>query len=115
MINPKQKEIWLVNLDPKVGSEIGKLRPVVVISNDDYGTLPLKWIVPVTEWKNYFYDKFWILEIEPDSKNNLDKKSGIDVFQIKSLDKIRFQKRIGSVNNLIFKKIHTAINLFIEL
>jgi mRNA interferase MazF len=115
MINPKQMEIWMVNLDPKIGSEIGKLRPVVVISNDNFGALPLKWIVPITEWKDNFYDKFWIIKIKPSNLNNLTKISGIDVFQIKSLDKLRFQNRIGTIDSDLYNKIKMAINLFIEL
>jgi mRNA interferase MazF len=33
-IQPKRGEIWLANLDPTVGGEIKKTRPVVIISND---------------------------------------------------------------------------------
>ena len=31
--------IWVINLDPTVGTEISKTRPVVIISSDDAGTL----------------------------------------------------------------------------
>lgn len=115
MINPKQTEIWLVNLDPKVVAEIGKLRPVVVISNDNFGALPLTWIVPITEWKEYFSDKFWIIKILPTKENKLSKVSGIDVFQIKSFDKIRFNKKIGGIDTETFQKIKKVINLFVEV
>jgi len=114
MNSPKQKEIWLVNFDPKVGSEIGKLRPAVVISNDSFGALPLKWIVPITEWKDYFDGKFWIIKVNPSRLNKLSKISGFDVFQIKSLDQSRFQKKIGEIDSELFSKIKLAINLFIE-
>ncbi len=30
----KRGEIWLANLDPTVGGEIRKTRPVLVVSND---------------------------------------------------------------------------------
>ena len=33
-MNIKRGEIWLVNLDPTIGAEIRKTRPVVVISSD---------------------------------------------------------------------------------
>ena len=43
---PLRSEIWLVNLNPTIGSEIRKTRPVVVISVDSIGKLPLKLIAP---------------------------------------------------------------------
>ena len=48
---PKRGEIWRVNLDPTIGAEIKKIRPVIVISSDAVGKLPLKLVVPITEWK----------------------------------------------------------------
>ena len=44
-------EIWLVNLDPTVGSEIIKTRPCASVNDDAIGVLPLKVIVPITDWK----------------------------------------------------------------
>ncbi len=45
----KQGEFWSVNLDPTVGSEIRKTRPVIIVSDDAVGRLPLKIIVPLTD------------------------------------------------------------------
>ena len=39
---PRRGDIWLVNLDPTVGSEIQKTRPAVVVSSDAVGRLPVK-------------------------------------------------------------------------
>ncbi|ACB53253.1 putative PemK-like protein [Crocosphaera subtropica ATCC 51142] len=38
---PKRGEIWLVNFDPTLGSEIRKTRPAIVISSDAAGKLPI--------------------------------------------------------------------------
>jgi hypothetical protein len=35
-------QIWLYSADPTVGDEIGKTRPVVIVSNNEMGTLRLK-------------------------------------------------------------------------
>ena len=44
--------IYLVNLDPTVGSEQGKTRPVLVISDDDINAiLPVINILPLTSHK----------------------------------------------------------------
>ena len=50
----RKGEIWLVRLDPTVGDEIGKTRPVVVVSDDEVGILRLKVIVPITAWNDLF-------------------------------------------------------------
>jgi mRNA interferase MazF len=49
----KQGEIWLINLDPTLGAEIKKIRPAVIVNDDALGKLPLKIIVPITDWKEY--------------------------------------------------------------
>ncbi len=44
--------IYLVNLDPSSGSEQGKTRPVLVISDDDINAiLPVINILPITSYK----------------------------------------------------------------
>ena len=46
--------IWLVNLDPTIDSEIRKTRPCAIVNDDAIGVLPLKIIVPITDWKEAF-------------------------------------------------------------
>jgi mRNA interferase MazF len=48
---PRRGEIWLVDFDPAVGAEIQKVRPAVVIGVDSIGRLPLRMVVPITDWK----------------------------------------------------------------
>ena len=48
----RRGEVWLINLDPTIGAEIKKTRPAVIVNDDAIGILPLKVIVPVTEWKD---------------------------------------------------------------
>lgn len=51
---PRRGEIWLVRFDPSVGAEIRKQRPAVVLSVDGIGRLPLRIVVPVTDWNPMF-------------------------------------------------------------
>jgi mRNA interferase MazF len=46
----RRGEVWLINLDPTVGSEIQKTRPAVIVNDDAIGILPLRVIVPITAW-----------------------------------------------------------------
>ncbi len=50
----KQGEVWLRNLDPTIGAEIKKTRPAVIVNADSLGKLPLKIIVPITDWKDKY-------------------------------------------------------------
>ena len=74
-------EIWLVTLDPTVGAEIRKTRPVVVVSSDAVGALPIKLVAPLTEWKDYFAGNVWHVKVPPDSMNGLAKTSAVDTLQ----------------------------------
>lgn len=105
----RRGEIWLVNLDPTVGAEIKKERTAVIISNDAIGKLPLKIIVPITEWKEHYTTVPWMIRIKKDKANNLDKESAADTFQIRSVSKERFTRRIGSLSDGILQEIVQAI------
>jgi len=110
----KQGEIWEINLSPTVGSEIKKKRPAVIINDDAIGILPLKVIVPITEWKDRFQGAIWIVKIEPDSKNNLTKLSAVDTFQIRSVSTGRIIRKIGLVSERVLDEIKAAIKTVID-
>jgi len=95
----KQGEVWLLNLDPTIGAEINKTRPAVIINDDQLGILPLKVIVPITDWKDHYSIAPWMVPIEPSAKNGLAKKSSADCFQIRSVSKNRLIKKIGQVTS----------------
>ena len=69
----KQGEIWLINLDPTIGAEIRKTRPAIIVNDNTLGKLPLKIIVPLTDWKNRYEIAPWMIKIEPNSDNGLSK------------------------------------------
>ena len=72
-MNIKQGEIWMINFDPSVGSEIQKKRPAVVINDNNMGRFGLSIIVPITEWKDFFKDYPWIIQIPNTQENGLNK------------------------------------------
>ena len=49
-----QGEIWLVDLEPTIGAEMNKIRPALIINDNEFGKLPLKVIVPITGWKEHW-------------------------------------------------------------
>lgn len=52
----RRGEVWLINLDPTIGSEIRRTRPVIIVNDDEIGILPLKVVVSVTDWKARYDD-----------------------------------------------------------
>ena len=104
-----QSEIWMVEFYPKVGSEIAKLRPAVVVSSNEIGRLPLKTIVPITEWSAQYSNYPWMVKLEKSVQNGLSKTSAIDCFQIKNFSHDRFSERLGMVDSATLELIHATI------
>jgi mRNA interferase MazF len=94
---PKRGEVWLIDFDPSVGAEIRKVRPAVVVSLDSVGRLPLRMVVPFTDWKLAYASFPWFVEIPATPANGLSKDSGADAFQTKSLSESRFVRQLGEL------------------
>lgn len=109
------KEIWLVNFDPTVGSEISKKRPAVIVNDDSIGVLPLRVIVPITNWNERYNSADWMVKIVPDSLNNLTKDSVIDCFQVKSVSTDRITRQIGTIDDNTFEMIKDSLRNVFDL
>ena len=105
----KQGDVWLINLDPTIGAEIKKTRPAIIVSDDSLGKLPLKIIVPLTDWKDRYQNAPWMIKIEPDTKNGLSKDSSADCFQVRSVSQERFIKKLGQINLIILDDIKIGL------
>jgi mRNA interferase MazF len=108
---PSRGEIWLVDFDPAVGAEIQKVRPALVISLDSIGRLPLRLVVPLTDWKPQYKTLPWFVPIPADKGNGLSKDSGADAFQTKSVSLARLVKPLGSVSAAQVDSVAAAIAL----
>lgn len=108
-------EIWLINLDPTIGSEIKKTRPAVIVNDNAIGILPLRVIVPLTDWKDRYEVASWMVHIEPDAINGLSKSSAADAFQIRSVSTERFVRCIGSISKEHLEGILEAIQVVLGL
>ena len=106
-------EVWLINLDPTIGAEIRKTRPAVIVSEDAIGILPLRVIVPITDWKDRYAIAAWMILLTPDAQNGLAKPSAADAFQIRSVSQERFVQRIGVINSQQLNQIIEAIQIVI--
>ncbi len=111
----KQGEIWLINLDPAIGAEIKKTRPAIIVNDNVLGKLPLKIIIPVTEWKEKYEIAPLMIKIEPDKKNKLTKVSAADCFQVRSVSQERFVKQIGQISELYMDEIRIGLSKVLSI
>jgi mRNA interferase MazF len=113
-MNINRGGIYLAALDPVVGHEISKTRPVVVVSNAinnrHAGTIT---VIPITS-KNL--TKIYPFEIHlPKGSGNLPKDSKGKADQIRTLDKARIVKQIGILNNSEIHRLEQAIKIHLAL
>jgi mRNA interferase MazF len=92
---PQRGEVWLVNFDPTLGTEIQKIRPAVVISSNEVGALPIKLVAPITDLKDRYFRNLWHVRIDPTVDNGLSKSSSVDTLQLRGVDTQRFIKKLG--------------------
>ncbi len=111
----RRGEIWLINLDPTIGAEIKKTRPAVIINDDAIGILPLKVIVPITEWKDRYAVALWMVQIIPDPENGLNKLSAADAFQVRSVAQKRFIQRLGALSAIKTREITKALSVVLGI
>lgn len=91
-------EIWLADLEPVVGSEQGKTRPVLIISEAyTNNILPVINILPLTSLKNNrtIYPNEVLIKA---GSFGLINASIVLCYQIRTIDKQRLIKRFGAVN-----------------
>jgi mRNA interferase MazF len=108
---PSRGEVWLVDFDPALGAEIQKVRPALVVSLDSFGQLPLRMVVPLTDWKPPYAKFPWFVLISADSGNGLSKDSGADAFQTKSVSLTRFVRPLGEVTAAQIDDVASAVAL----
>jgi len=111
----KRGEIWQVNLDPTIGAEIQKSRPAIIINDDSVGILPLRVIVPITDWKPQYGAASWMVKIDPDATNGLSKPSSADCFQLRSVSQLRLMYKIGAVSFAKLTEIETALKAVLKI
>ena len=93
----KRFDIYLVKLNPTVGSEIQKTRPCIIISPDEMNILKTVIVAPMTsKGFDFIFRPRIIFE---------DKEGLVLLDQIRTVDKSRLVKKIGTVEKEVSKEI----------
>ena len=106
-----------VNLDPTQGSETGKIRPCVIVTNDVYNErVPVVQVVPITDWNAKKARIKTNVEIHPSKRNGLTKKSIADCLQTRPIDhRHRMVKIRGKLSPEKVNEINRSLSIVFGL
>ena len=104
---PERGEIYLVCLDPTVGSEINKTRPALIISNDiNNQAAQTVTVIPISSGTEKIYPFETLL---PSQESGLPKNSKVKCNQIRTIDKKRLAKPLGKASLKKLKEIENSL------
>jgi mRNA interferase MazF len=105
----KRGEVWWVEFDPAIGSEIGKRRPAVIVSNDAANrNLSRVVVIPLTSNTDRIYPGEALVKIG-------DQQSKAMADQIMAADKSRLKNQLGALSKLDVKSVEDAIRVHLGL
>lgn len=106
-----------IDLNPVKGSETGKIRPCIVVTNDVYNQrVPVIQVVPITGWNEKKAQIHTNVLLEPSKENGLTKKSIADCLQTRPIDyQYRLVKIRGQLSENKIIEIDRALKLVFDL
>lgn len=114
MTTPRRGEIYLVNCDPALGSEIRKIRPALILQNDIGNRYSPITIVAAISSK--FGDPLYPTEVLiAQQEGGLTVDSVALLNQIRSIDRRRLTKRLGAVRPATMEKVERAMQISLGL
>ena len=108
----KQFDIWLANLNPGKGTELGKVRPVVIVQSDLLNNLHGSTIIcPITSQVNR---ELKILRVHI-GKRYLEKESDVLVDQLRAIDNRRLLQRLGKLNATHVASLRENLRILLDV
>jgi mRNA interferase MazF len=113
VVLPKRGEIYYVSFDPTIGVEIKKTRPALIIQND-IGNMhsPATIVAAITSTEREAYPHEVSLNA---GEGGLPKDSIILLNQIRTIDKKRLGRKLGTISPDALKKVDRAIAISLGL
>jgi mRNA interferase MazF len=110
----KQFQIWIADLNPRMGTETGKIRPVIVVQTDLLNMEhPSTIVCPIT------------INVKPDveilrvhlkkSKFGLKEDCDIMIDQVRAIDNKRLLKKIGEIDNNTADQVRENLKIVLDL
>lgn len=109
MVKIKRFDVFLVNLDATIGSEIKKTHPAVIISPDSMNLSRLKTVIiaPMTSTIKDNFPTRILTEFK-------DKKGQIALDQLRSIDRTRIVKKLGVIEREAQIKVLDLLSIIFQ-
>jgi mRNA interferase MazF len=110
----RQFEIWIADLEPRRGTETGKVRPVLVVQTDLLNRVhPSTLVCPIT---SNIQKQSEILRVNiKKGTSNLKESSDIMIDQLRAIDNQRFINKIGELPEALRTKVKENIKIILDL
>jgi len=111
----KQFEIWIADLNPKIGTEPGKTRPVLIIQTNLLNKIPhpSTIICPITT--NVKKDSEILRVHLKKGTANLHQACDIMIDQIRAIDNKRLVKRIGNLPQKVRDMVKENVKIILDI
>lgn len=111
----KQFEIWIANLNPKIGTESGKSRPILIIQTNLLNKVPhpSTIICPITT--NVKKDSEILRVHLMKGMGNLNQNCDIMIDQIRAIDNKRLTKKVGNLPTSLIEIVKENIKIIMDL
>ena len=114
MVTPRRGDIFWVNLDPTIGTEIRKKRPGIILSNDAankrYHQVT---VIPLTSQNIQSVEPFQVFLGKDETGLSKDSKALAE--QIRTISKLRLGSRVGPISSEKVKEIERAVKIHLDL
>lgn len=109
-------DVYLINLDPVVGKEIGKSRPAVIIQNNVGNKFsPVTIIAPISSVKAITQMLPIFIKLDK-GEAGISEESYVDCGQIRTVDKDkRLIKKLGRLDELKMNEVDLALKISLAL
>lgn len=110
-----QYEIWITDLNPQIGTEAGKSRPVLIVQTDLLNKIshPSTIVCPITT--NVQNDSDILRVHLKKGMANLNENCDIMIDQIRAIDNKRLIKKVGKLPTDLIEKVKENISIIIDL
>ena len=111
----KKDEIWIADLNPQIGTETGKTRPVLIIQTDllNRAQHPSTIICPIT---TDVKSEAEILRVHiAKGEANIRENSDIIIDQLRAIDNKRLIKKVGELPQDLAEKVKENIKIVLDI
>jgi len=110
----KQYEIWVADLNPRIGTETGKIRPVLVVQTDLLNKVhPSTLICPIT---SKVQNESELLRVHlKKGVSGMNENCDIMIDQLRAIDNSRLRNKIGVLTKDSIEKVKENLKIILDL